>query len=65
MFLTRKEAALELRMSLTKLDRVIAAGKLKAKKHGHATIVLLSEISRYVEQLPDVKPRGDGEPNDQ
>jgi excisionase family DNA binding protein len=56
-FLTRKEAAQELRISLAKLDRVIARGDLKAKKHGHSTFVMASEIDRYIEQLPDVTPR--------
>ena len=53
-FLTRKEAARELRMSVTKLDRVIASGELKAKRHGHAVIVMRSEIERYIEAWPDV-----------
>ncbi|TAI60402.1 helix-turn-helix domain-containing protein [Bradyrhizobium sp. Leo170] len=56
-FLTRKEAALALRMSVTKLDRVIARGDLRAKKHGHAVVVMASEITRYIEEWPDVKPR--------
>lgn len=55
-FYTRKEAAFELRMSLAKLDRVIAGGKLKAKKHGHAVVVMAVEIDRYIEQWPDVQP---------
>ena len=40
LFLTRREAAIELRMSLAKLDRVIARGELKAKKHGHSVVVI-------------------------
>ncbi|WP_409334800.1 helix-turn-helix domain-containing protein [Bradyrhizobium neotropicale] len=58
-FLTRKEAARELRMSLAKLDRVIARGELRAKKHGHSTFVMASEIERYIAQWPDVKPRAE------
>lgn len=46
-----------LRMSLAKLDRVIARGELKAKKHGHSVVVMASEITRYIEQWPDVQPR--------
>src|SRR6516225_2490509 len=57
LFLTRRETAIELRMSLAKLDRVIARGELKAKKHGHSVVVMASEITRYIEQWPDVKPR--------
>lgn len=56
-FFTRKEAAHELRMSVTKLDRVIARGELKAKRHGHAVVVMRSEIERYIGQWPDVEPR--------
>ena len=40
LFLTRREAAIELRMSLAKLDRVIARGELTAKKHGHSVVVM-------------------------
>lgn len=56
-FLTRKEAARELRMSLATLDRAISRGDLKAKKHGHSTFVMASEIERYIAQWPDVQPR--------
>jgi excisionase family DNA binding protein len=59
-FLTRKEAARELRISLAKLDRVISRGELKAKKHGHSTFVMASEIERYINDLPDIVPRDDG-----
>jgi hypothetical protein len=53
-FYTRKEAAFELRMSLAKLDRVIADKKLKAKKHGHAVVVMAADIDKYIESWPDV-----------
>jgi hypothetical protein len=43
-------------MSLAKLDQVIARGVLRAKKHGHSTIVMRGEIERYVAR-PDLKPR--------
>jgi hypothetical protein len=56
-FYTGKEAARELRISLAKLDRVIARGELKAKKHGHS--VMTREIKHYIEQWPDVKPRAE------
>ncbi|MBO4224193.1 hypothetical protein GRB70_17395 [Bradyrhizobium neotropicale] len=46
-------------MSLAKLDRVIARGELRAKKHGHSTFVMASEIERYIAQWPDVKPRAE------
>jgi hypothetical protein len=44
-----------LQISLATLDRVIASGKLKAKKHGHATVVMRREIERNIEDRPDVK----------
>jgi hypothetical protein len=56
-FFTRKEAAAKLRMSLATLDRRIGSGKLEAKKHGRATVVLPDAITRYLENLPDIKPR--------
>jgi transposase len=34
LFLTRREAAIELRMSLAKLDRVIVRGELANARHG-------------------------------
>lgn len=60
-FLTRKEAARALRISLAKLDRVIARGELRAKKHGHSVMVQPAAITRYIEQLPDVKSRAAGQ----
>jgi hypothetical protein len=59
LFLTRKEAARALRMSTAKLDRVIARDELRAKKHGHAVVVMQSEIDRYIEAWPDVVPRAE------
>ena len=58
-FLTRKEAARELRVSLATLDRMIGRGHLRAKKLGHSTFVMASEIDRYIEELPDVIPRAE------
>ena len=58
-FLTLKEAARELRISLAKLDRKIGRGQLKAKKHGHSTFVMATEVQRYIENLPDIEPRGE------
>lgn len=52
-FLTSKEGTLELRISLAMLDRVIKRGDLRAKKHGHSTLVMESEIARYIEAWPD------------
>jgi excisionase family DNA binding protein len=60
-FYTRKEAARELRVSLATLDRIIGRGELKAKKHGHSTFVMASEIDRYINDLPDVEPRASGD----
>ena len=58
-FLSRKEAARELRISMATLDRRIVSGALKAKKHGHFIFVMASEIERYIEEWPDVKPRAE------
>jgi excisionase family DNA binding protein len=60
-FLTRKEAARELRVSVATLDRLIGRGQLKAKKHGHSTFVMASEVERYIRELPDVQPRASGD----
>jgi excisionase family DNA binding protein len=60
-FLTRKEAARELRVSLATLDRMIGRGQLKAKKHGHSTFVMATEVERYIKELPDVQPRASGD----
>jgi hypothetical protein len=35
---------------------MISSGELKAKKHGHATIIMPAEIARYIEQLPEIEP---------
>jgi hypothetical protein len=51
-FYTRKEAVRELRMSLATLDRPISRGELKAKKRGHTTVLLPSEIERYIRDFP-------------
>jgi hypothetical protein len=32
---------------------------LKAKKHGHSTFVMASEVERYIKDLPDLKPRAE------
>ena len=58
-FFTRKEAARELRVSLATLDRIIDRGQLKAKKHGHSTFVMATEVQRYIENLPDIEPRAE------
>ena len=60
-FLTRKEAARELRVSLATLDRMIGRGQLKAKKHGHSTFVMATEVERYINDLPDLQPRASGD----
>ena len=58
-FFTRKEAARELRVSLATLDRIIGRGQLKAKKHGHSTFVMATEVKRYIENWPDIEPRAE------
>jgi hypothetical protein len=54
--LHRKEAAKKIGISLTSLDRAIAAGKLKAKKYGKRTLLLVPDIERFVDELPDQPP---------
>lgn len=58
-FFTRKEAARELRISLATLNRIIGRGQLKAKKHGHSTFVMATEVRRYIDNLPDIEPRAE------
>ena len=43
------------------LDRIIGRGPLKAKKHGHSTFVMATEVQRYIQNLPDIEPRANGQ----
>jgi excisionase family DNA binding protein len=55
--LTRKEAAKLLGISLATLDRAIARGDLKAKKYGARTLLLSSELERFLGELPERAPQ--------
>ncbi|MBR0741205.1 helix-turn-helix domain-containing protein [Bradyrhizobium liaoningense] len=52
--ITRKEAARELRLSLSTLDRAIKRGDLRVKKYGTRVLVPVSEVERFgkVEDAP-------------
>ena len=51
--LRRTEAARELGLSITTVDRAIKRGDLHAKKYGSRVLVPRAEIERYLEQLKD------------
>jgi excisionase family DNA binding protein len=46
------DAANVLRMSRGQLYNEIAAGRLEARKRGRSTVILRSEIERYLDGLP-------------
>lgn len=56
-YLTRKEAAHTLRISLSTLGRIIRDQKLQAKKNGHSTVITRAAIDTYIATLPDWRPR--------
>ena len=49
----KKEATRMLELSLTSVDRAIARGDLKVKKHGKRSLLLSSEVERFLNDLPD------------
>lgn len=53
----RKEAAVLTGLSTASIDRAIARGQLKAKKYGKRSILLLSEVERFLHELPDQQPK--------
>jgi len=55
--LTRKEAAKLAKMSVSTIDRAIARGDLRAKKYGARSILLRTEVERFVTELPDQEPK--------
>src|SRR5262249_25583785 len=44
-------------LSTASIDRAIASGQLKAKKYGKRSILLLSEVERFLRELPDQEPK--------
>jgi hypothetical protein len=54
------EAAQVSRRGRTRIKRAIAAGELRAKKEGRSTIILESDLRRWLAQLPD-RPRPVGD----
>jgi putative heme iron utilization protein len=54
--LHKKEAARIAGLSSASLDRAIFSQKLKVKKYGSRTLILKSELQRFLESLPDQPP---------
>jgi excisionase family DNA binding protein len=50
------EAAAATGFGESTLWKKIAEGKLKAKKDGQVTIIKREELTRYLDELPDVAP---------
>ena len=50
-----KEAVATGAGSRTKLYEAIAAGTLRARKRGRSTVILASDLARYLEGLPDFR----------
>lgn len=50
------EAARLISLSRVSVYSLINAGKLRAKKQGHRTLIPIAEIRRYAEELPDMIP---------
>jgi len=59
--LHRKDAAKMLGISLTSLDRAIAAGQLKVKKYGKRSLLTTEECKRFLHELPD-QPKSKAKP---
>lgn len=53
---TRDQAASYLGKSLRKLDQLIAAGAILAKKDGKYTVIEVAELDRYIDCLPALIP---------
>jgi excisionase family DNA binding protein len=52
----KDEAARMTKLSISSIDRAIARGDLKTKKYGKRTLILKTEVSRFLESLPDQPP---------
>ena len=49
------EAAAIIRCSKTRIYELLKSGELKAKKNGTATLILVSELERWLGGLPEMK----------
>lgn len=47
------QAAEQIGVSRSRFYELVAEGKIRAKKLGHATIIERAELARYLETLPD------------
>jgi excisionase family DNA binding protein len=56
-FYTINQAIKSLGIGRTHIYKLIAEGELKAKRIGVKTVILRSEIKRFMSELPDWKPR--------
>jgi hypothetical protein len=54
---SRKEAMAHMRVGSTKMNEILQAGLITAKKHGAKVIVDLNSVDQYVEALPNVGSR--------
>jgi len=52
----KAEAARLAGLSLASVDRAIARGELKTKKYGKRTLILKTELARFLDGLPDQPP---------
>jgi excisionase family DNA binding protein len=52
----KDQAARMAGLSLSSIDRAIATGELKTKKYGKRTLIMKSELQRFIESLPDQPP---------
>jgi hypothetical protein len=54
---SRKEAMAHMRVGSTKMNEILQAGLIVAKKHGVKVIIDLDSVDQYVEALPNVGAR--------
>ena len=54
--LNRKEAAKLTGLSIATIDRAIARGDLRVKKYGTRSLILRSEVERFLNTLEDRPP---------
>lgn len=53
---TVKEALEAIGIGQTKLYKEIAAGRLKARKLGHRTLILKADLEAFLNALPAIEP---------
>jgi hypothetical protein len=54
-YASRKEAMAYMRVGSTKMNELMQAGLIAAKKHGVKVIVDLDSVDQYYEALPNVR----------